>query len=264
MPVTSAIHNFFGALGRFGLRWFHHVANLLAFTWRLFSLAVRKPLVGKPLVHRIVVEQIYFTAVQALPIVIPIALLIGTMVIVQFGKAAGQYDLGKLTVLLLVREMGPLLTAFIVILRSSVAITAEISYMRILNELEAVELMGIDPMHILGYPRLVGITTAMIGLFIIFDLAAVFGGNALAWTLTEIPMDQILPQMVKALEMRDITVGIVKALFFGVTITVVSLYRGFTVPRDMTAIPVACSAGAVETLFYILGFNIFLSLIFYL
>lgn len=264
MKISGSISNSLGALGRFGLVWFHHAADLLAFTWRLFSLSVRKPLVGKPLVHRIVVEQIYFTAVQALPIVIPIALLIGAMLIVQFGKVAGQYDLGKITVLILIREVGPLLTAFIVILRSSVAITVEISYMRILNEIEAIELNGIDPMHVLGYPRLVGICTAMLGLFVIFDLSAVFGGYALAWSLTDIKMEELLPQMAKALGGADIAVGIAKALFFGVIITVVSLHRGFTVQKEMTAIPVACSGGAVETLFYILAFNILLSLIFYL
>ncbi len=59
------------------------------------------------MVRRNTLEQVYFTAVQALPMILPIATLIGAMIIVQFSKFSGQYDLGKITVLIIVRELGP-------------------------------------------------------------------------------------------------------------------------------------------------------------
>ena len=82
---------------------------------------------------------------ESLPIIIPIALIIGCILIIQFVKVSGQYDLGKTTVLLIVRELGPIITAFLVILRSATAVTIEIGYMNTLHEIEAIEMAGIDP-----------------------------------------------------------------------------------------------------------------------
>jgi hypothetical protein len=56
----------------------------------------------------------HFSSAQALPIIIPVALIIGSMILVQFAKISGQYDLGKITILLIIRELGPMITALLV------------------------------------------------------------------------------------------------------------------------------------------------------
>jgi len=253
-----------GYIGRKTLKSINYFLNLFAFTYKILRLIFKRPTPGKLLVKKIIFEQIYFTAVEALPIIIPVALIIGSMILVQFAKISGQYDLGKITILLIVREFGPIITALLVILRSATAVIIEISHMNVLNEINAMEMCGIDPIQIVCLPRLIGITSAILSLFIIFDIVSIMGGYAIVWGMTDIPMGNFTGQIVKALTPSDITVGIVKAICFGVTISVVSLYHGFKTKKRITNIPVSISKGTMACFFYCLLINIFISVLFYL
>ncbi len=213
---------------------------------------------------RVIVQQLYFTAVQALPIIVPIALIVGSAVIIQFAMLSGQYDFGRISVLLIVREVGPFLTAMLVILRSATAVTIEVSYMRVLHELDAIEMSGMDPIRIVCIPRMVGITSALLGLFIVFDLVSIFGGYTIVWLVTYIPTGNFLHQIAKAISITDITVGIIKALLFGITITVTCLYRGLEMKRQITEVPVATSKASIECFLYCLVINGFISIVFYM
>lgn len=253
-----------GQIGRKTIKSINNLLNLSAFTYKIVRFIFQRPGTGRVLVRRIILEQIYFTCVQALSLIIPIALIIGSMLIIQFTKVSGQYDLGKTTVLLIVRELGPIITAFMIILRSATAVTIEIGYMNVLHEIEAIEMAGIDPMVLVCFPRLMGITSAVIFLFIVFDLVSIIGGYALVWTITQIPMENFLAQIAKAITGADIAVGIVKAVCFGVIITVISLSHGFNIKKQITDIPVGTSKAAVESVIYCLISNIFISAIFYM
>ncbi|MFH2097998.1 MAG: ABC transporter permease, partial [Pseudomonadota bacterium] len=259
MELAAAPGRFFGRMGRTFLEGLAHFLALFAMARRLLILTLVQPRTGRRLVSRIAVEQVHFSAVQALTVLLPTAVIVGSLLVAQFSKIAGVYDLGRVAVLLLVREMGPVITALIVILRSGIAVTVEVSYMRVLHEIEAVEMGGMDPLRLIAYPRMAGITVAMLCLFFLFDLAAVFGGYTANWLLTDLTLDQFMSQVGKAVTGADIAVGALKALSFGIIISVVSLYRGFTVERRMTAIPANCSAAAMESMFYCLVMNIFIS-----
>lgn len=252
-----------GRIGRNSLTSINHLLNLTAFTCRLFLLMVRPPAAGRALVRRITFEQVYFTAVQALPVILPFALVFGGMLIFQFAQLAGPYDLGKTTVLLIVREFGPVATAFLVILRSASAVTIEVGYMNVLHEIDALEMMGLDPMRMIALPRLVGITSAVLCLFIVFDIASILGGYGLAWLFSDIPLGGTFSSLARAISVTDITVGVVKALLFGITITVTCLYQGFIVQKRITTVPVATSRAMIECSFYCLVVNVGISMLFY-
>ncbi len=253
-----------GYIGRKTITFFNRILNLMAFGNRILALAFKRRKTGSAVDRWGIIEQIYFTAVQALPVIIPISLIIGSMMILIFTKLAGQYDMGKMVIILIVRELGPIVTALVVILRSATAVTIEISYMNVFNEIEAIEMAGIDPVRLLGLPRLVGITSAILCLFIVFDLVAVIGGYLVIWIITYAPMGNLLEQIGKAITLSDILVGIIKALFFGFTITVVCLYEGFNAQKQITSVPQITSSAAVECFFYILMVNIVISAIFYI
>ncbi len=235
-----------------------------AFFYRILRQIIVNPRIGRQLRIRIVIEQIYFTAVEALWIVIPIALLLGSMMILQFSDFAAQYDLGKITVALLIREFVPLITALVVILRSATATTIETGYMNVLREVEALELQGMDPLDILSVPRMIGITISMFCLITIFCITSVLGGYAIAWALTTPPLQNFLAQIAKAITGLDIVVVALKCLFFGMGITVISLYHGLAIERGITEIPVAASRGAVACLFFCMAVNFILYATFFL
>jgi len=256
------------AIGRRTINSVDHMLDLFAFTSRILGLLLRRHQTGRKLVLKFTSEQIYYTAIQALPIVLFIALITGSMIVIQltrqFGTVEGRYILGELIVILIVREMGPLFTALIVILRTAIAVTVETSYMSVSGELDALEMQGIDPVHIICLPRLIGITVAILCLFFIFDIVAILGGYAVAWTVTDVPVENFLREIGKVISASDITVGIVKAIFFGITVTVTSLYRGFHARKAFTEIPQETSKAAVECLLYCLFINIIISVIFYM
>jgi phospholipid/cholesterol/gamma-HCH transport system permease protein len=253
-----------GYIGRRAVNSICHLLDLFAFAYRILILVVTRPKSGRTLIGRVIVQQLYFTAVQALPVILPIALLVGSAIIIQFAKLSGQYNFARLSVLLIVREVGPIVTAMIVILRSATAVTIEVSYMQVLHELDAMEMSGVDPLRIVCVPRLVGITCSLLGLFIVFDLVSIMGGYLVVWLLTYIPMTSFLYQIAKAITFTDIAVGIIKAILFGIAITVTCLYRGFEMKRQITEVPVATSRSSIECFLYCLVINIFISIIFYI
>ena len=136
--------------------------------------------------------------------------------------------------------------------------------MRLHNELESYEMSGLDPVPIISVPRILGINCALLCLSLIFNLTAIIGGHAVTWIATNVPVGDLLDQVAKALTPTDITVGILKALCFGTLISVTSLYRGFTIPRQTTHLPAVVSKAAIEALLYVVTAGILISLAFYL
>lgn len=241
-----------------------HILNLFAFTYRLLEIFIFRPKAGRALSRKAVVEQIYFTAVQALPLIIPIALMVGTALIIQVSKMSEDLELEKAIVILILRELGPFITALLVILRSATAVTIEISCMVVFNEIETIEMAGADPMRLLSFPRFVGITSAVVCLFIIFNIVSIFGGYAIVWITTDLNISSFLTLVGKAVTATDLFVGLLKAFSFGISITVISLYHGFKTPKVFTYIPVSASKSAVECFFWCMVINIFISAVFYL
>jgi phospholipid/cholesterol/gamma-HCH transport system permease protein len=253
-----------GAVGRKTIFSFNHITKLFALTYHILRLIVFPPKAGRVVVRRIALEQIYFTAVEALPIIIPVAIIFGSMIIIQFSKFSGQMDLGRITVLIILRELGPIITAFLIILRSATAVTIEISYMNVFHEIDALEMSGVDPFWIVCVPRLVGITMALLCLFIVFDIVAIIGGYGVVWMVTYINLGDYLLQIANAISAADITVGIIKAVLFGFTITVTCLYHGFNTRKHITQIPVATSKASLQCFLYCIVINVIISTLFYL
>jgi phospholipid/cholesterol/gamma-HCH transport system permease protein len=110
---------------------------------------------------------------------------------------------------------------------------------------------------------LIGITTAIVSLILVFDLMAIIGGYAIVKGTTMLPVKGFFQQIAKGVVGSDIAVAILKGLFFGVTITVTCLYHGLTCGDQITRVPVAASRAAVDCFFYCLVINIFISYIFY-
>lgn len=254
---------FFGYVGRATIDFMGMALVRAAFTLRVLTLLVKRPTDGRGQVKRAVVEQVYFTAVQALPLIVCLALLIGSALIIQFTKLSGEFELGKVAVILIIREIGPLVTALVVILRSATAVTAEISCMTVFNEIEALEMAGVDPMWILSFSRFTGITSAVVCLFVVFDLAALLGGQMVTWVTTSQVSDTFLFQVAKAISGTDLVVSLLKALLFGLIITVVSLFHGYTTVRMVSRIPVSVSRASVESFFVCMFVNAFVSIAFY-
>lgn len=260
--MLNYINTVAGKTGRKFLRLINYVSSISGLLYRILKLFVTGNYKGKKLVRAGIIEQIYFTAVQALWLIVPIALVIGTVFFLQFSQFAGQYDFGKIAVFVLMRETGPMIAAILVILRSATAVTIEIAYMNVRNEMDAILMAGADPIALICIPRLIGITLAILCLFIVFNLVAIFGGFIVAWGLSDISLSIFLAMIGKAISITDVFVVFAKAVTFGILISTICMYRGFEAKNSITEVPIKTSKAAVECFFYCLVLNIIISILF--
>lgn len=266
MPKNDHIVLVTGLTGRWLLVKVNRVLDQLAFFWLCVKILLRHRLTGYRLINRVIIQQIYFTAVQSLELIAVLALLIGTFVVVQgfhqLSRIGSQESLSTLLIAILIREMGPLLTAIIVILRSGSAIALEMGYMNVLHEIEGLEMQGIPPLHFLCIPRLVGVAIAVICLIILFDLIAIAGGYFAAWAIENLNIWNFIYNLAGAISISDFLVVVIKGVCFGFIIPTVCLYNGFRAQGAVNDIPPRVSRAMVDCLIYCVVFSLLITLIF--
>lgn len=203
------------------------------------ALFYRRGKVGR----RVLVMQILFTGIEALPVISILAIaigvainLIGSSVLAGFGQGKLAYTL---LIIVITRELGPLLTAFVVTARSGTAMATEIGGMAVSHELEAWVAVGADPIAWLAAPRFIGVTASIVVLDLYFNLFGLLGSFGVLQLLHPVALADYLSSLVSVLQPGDIGWGLVKSFVFGAIISTVSTYRGFAVERASTEIPVA-------------------------
>jgi len=238
-----------GSRVRGGLVASGEIATLL-----ILSLRSIPALFGPPLrvVSGVAIRQVFFTGNQALPLTGLIAFLIGGVVVIQavtrLSALGAAGFAGDLLVIAVLRELGPLIAAVIVIGRSGTAMAAELASMRLRGEVDDIDSMGIDPIQYLFLPRLLGAVISLFGLTVFFDLLAVLGGYAALGSATTTPLSSYLNSVLGAIQARDLALIPAKAVLFGGMIAVFSCYRGLSVEASPTEIPRAATRGVVMSL----------------
>lgn len=149
----------------------------------------------------------------------------GEYTLSKFGAVAFT---GSAVALSLIRELGPVLTALMVIGRAGSAITAEIGIMRITEQIDALKSMAVDPMKYLMAPRLLAGIIAMPLLASIFIVVGIAGGFVVAVGLLNLSSGTFISQMVSAVDTLDVYSGLIKAVVFGFIFGWVSCYKGYT------------------------------------
>lgn len=218
-------------------------------------------------VYNIIINQTRFTGIDALAVVMTIALLLGGTVIIQALTSLPKFGvagfLGNILVIIIARELGPLATALIVITRSGSAIATEISVQKWSREILSMELMGIDTRLYIVFPRIIASILSILSLIIIFDLVAFMGGYLISQTVVYIPLDTFAQSVMDAFTFKDIATALLKSILFGITIPLISCYYGFK-PNSKFEIPIYVSKAVVRTLFVSIILNIAVSSLFYL
>src|SRR5258708_11869113 len=204
------------------------LAEIFARSLRLLFLS---PLKRGRMLQRAVHEAME-AGVAALPIVSLITFFIGIIMALQ-----GAYQLQRIGAMQLVpslvaieipRELGPLITAIVVIGRSGSAFAAEIGTMRVTEELDALKTMALDPVAFLVVPKFLAMAVMLPCLAIWADLMGVLGGSLFGVVGGGYTFGGYMLATRDALLMRDITSGVVKSLVFAMVITAVGCHEGFT------------------------------------
>ncbi|MDR0494917.1 MAG: ABC transporter permease [Treponema sp.] len=186
--------------------------------------------------------QIFFTFAQAMNITALLALGIGAAVNVigsPILESISQQQLMYSLLITIMREFGPLLTAFIVIARSATAIATEIAGMVINHEVEAYISVGVDPIEHLAVPRFLGVTVSLVLLGIYFFTFGLAGSYVIARVFNDLPADYYFSHLLLYLTTQDIFISVVKSVAFGMIISIGAITEGLNVERASTEVPIA-------------------------
>ena len=221
------------------------------FAFDVLASATSLPGAGRRVAARVLLNQLRFTALQAIPLVALLAGILSFLVIQMSIRELGQFGtaelIGKLLVVTIVRQLGPMLTAIAVVARSGTAISAELATNTVLGEVRALEAIGIDPNHYLVLPRILGCTIAVTLLIVLFDVVALWGGF-LAASVEGMSGGRYLANVLASLGTADVLLTIGKGLVFGFIIGLLPSFHGLHVARTPTEIPRAVIRGTVSSI----------------
>ncbi|HEU4570252.1 MAG TPA: ABC transporter permease [Gemmatimonadales bacterium] len=237
-------------LGRSTTRRFSAIGGPARFAFQAVTALPSLPGAGRRVALRVLLNQLRFTALQAVPLVVLLSGVLSFIVILltrrQLGDIGGEI-IGTLMVVSIVRLLGPLLTALAVVGRSGTAITAELATNTVLGEIRALEGMGIDPFHYLVLPRLAGSVVSVTLLLVLFDGVALLAGY-LATSVTQASGGRYLANVLAALTTSDVVLSVVKGVLFGGIVGLLPSYHGLRVTRGPTEIPQAVTRGTVASI----------------
>ena len=219
--------------------------------WRFIAYTVTNlRVLSNPPVRGVFERQLYFTGTESVYLVVLLGLLAGAAIATQTTSIVGVNS--ELTVRVLVwtvvRELGPLLAAIIIIARSSVAIATELAVMEVRGEMDALKEMRISPMDYLVVPRISALTLSALALTIYFEAVAVMGGLAVSAIFQNVSFLSQLGRFLDVISPADVALPVVKGLCFGIAIAAISCYHGITVSKSATAIPVAVLHAVIRSL----------------
>ncbi len=198
-------------------------------------------------------RQIFFTGVEALGIVAVFGLLSGALVITQITSLVGGDS--ELTVKILiwtvVREIGPLFAAIIIIARSSSAIASELALMKTRHEMTNLLRMGISPHDYLLVPRIAGVTLAVLALTIYFQVVAIGGGLAISAMFQNVSYLDQVGRFLQTVKLSEFAVVAFKGSLFGLAISTISCYNGMQAQPSVTEVPKVAIRAVLQSLLFV-------------
>jgi len=258
----------FGKTGKKTIQQISIFTGLLSLVFYSVVRYIKPGTKGRAFVHSISITQIYFTGVQAVQLISLLALALGVAIIFQVSQLGfGIADrLGEILVIVIIRQLGPLLTAILVIARSGTAISTEIANMVVKHETEALETMGIDTLLYIVLPRIIGMVCSLLLLNIIFYTVAIAGGVSTAMLIPGFNLSyaQFFDNFFFHLTYLDFLEFILKSVFFGVGISVICIINGFKVLLFPGGVPVSGIKGVVGSLIYVFFIDAVLTVVFFL
>jgi phospholipid/cholesterol/gamma-HCH transport system permease protein len=203
-----------------------------------------------------VVNQLEQIAYRGVPIIVLISFLVGCIVSQQgifqlqkFGATAFVIDLVGILVL---RELAVLLTSIMVAGRSGSAFTAEIGSMKMREEIDALRVMGLDPMEVLIIPRVLALVVGLPLLTFISAIAALAGGGITAWLYGDISIDVFLSRLRAAVGLNTFMVGLIKAPFMALVIGIIATIEGLAVEGSAESLGRHVTASVVKAIFMVI------------
>jgi phospholipid/cholesterol/gamma-HCH transport system permease protein len=260
MPFTETI----GAATIDGLAYVGGLARLTGGAARAVFIA---PFQGKKFHFGRAIHQAMSVGVGALPITSLISFFVGAILAVnaayELRKFGAMHMVANAVAVSMTRELGPLMTAIVVIGRSGSAFAAEIGTMKVNEEIDAMETMALEPVQFLVAPKFLAMLLMVPCLTAWADFMGILGGGMFGVITAGFTWGTYIAASLDALVIRDIMTGLVKAMMFGLVITAVGCQEGFSTGLGSEQVGRSTTAAVVKSIFMVVIVDLIFTTLFY-
>ena len=197
----------------------------------LFSLRVVQWTLYRRPIGSTLTSSLYYVGVRSVPVVAMTGMFIGMVLAVQaygqFNQLGLETSLGSIINISIIRELGPVLAATMLAGRVGSAMAAELGTMRLSEQIDALSCLGVDPIHYLVVPRFLACFLLIPLLTILANSMGVLGGLFISTRVYHIDVHHYLAHSQGYVGLWDIGTGLIKPMFFGAAIALISCHRGF-------------------------------------
>lgn len=247
------------ALGELGFYAVTLLGDFALFASRTFGWLARR----RPAPHTLL-PSFYLVGVRSVPVIAVTGTFIGMVMAVQmfnqFNIMGMATRLGSMINITLVRELGPVLAATMLAGRVGSAMAAEIATMKVTEQLDALACLGAHPIHYLVVPRLLACTLLIPLLTILADFMGIMGGAMICTRVYGVEAHFYWQHAQNFVKMWDVSMGLIKSVFFGVAIALISCHRGFNSQPGAEGVGRAATESFVASFIAILVLDFFLSI----
>jgi phospholipid/cholesterol/gamma-HCH transport system permease protein len=253
LPRLPLPRSLTGYVGRGLFRFLLTMQGLGAFTLITLGVMISRFGAARQVMRPRVFQEISRAGLRLLPMFLFISAALGLVVIGQtvswLTRVGAINYLGTVMVVVVVRELGPLVAALLVLARIGTANVIELGTARAMGEVEALEALGIDPVHYLVVPRVVGMALGVFALTVYLILGALLSGYLWAF-LQDVPLrpGDYFHQLAAALSGLDFALLAIKAVAFGSIIALVTCYHGLAQPLRLEEVSRATVAAVAQSI----------------
>ena len=257
-PVTQ--------LSVFGRDVWRNAFGFLSFLGHVFVTTVQALLDPRRIRFRLVLRNLQTAGAEALPIVGLLSFLIGVVIAYQAAIQLRRYGadifIVDLVGLSLLRELAPLITAIIVAGRTGSAYTAQIGTMRVTEEVDALQVIGLSPVDVLVRPKVFALVIALPLLTAYADVVGIAGALLMTVAMTPIGVSFFLEQFPRVIPLESYLVGIGKAPVFALVIASVGCWQGFQASESAESVGARTTLSVVQSIFLIIVLDAMFSIVF--
>ena len=225
------------------------------------------PFHGKPLRLQRAISQAMEVGVRALPILSLITFFIGLILALQAAYELRQFGamsaVATAVAVSMSRELGPLITAIVVIGRSGSAFAAEIGTMKVSEEIDALETMAISPVSFLVAPKFLAMMVMVPCLTIWANAMGILGGSLFGVAQADFTFVRYVRASIDSLLLRDVTSGLVKSVMFGITIAAVGCLEGLSTGAGAEQVGRSTTRAVVMSIFLVVVVDLFFTTLFF-
>jgi phospholipid/cholesterol/gamma-HCH transport system permease protein len=236
-------------IGRLGVKTVKSFLDTISFAFKVIFRIFQYRSYNSAM-RMVLINQIYFTSVQILPVFLIVSIVLGSLLIgiaFQLLKQLGLTDyFGNVLMGLIVTELSPFFTVLFITLRSASAINTEMAVMKVNGEMKTLETFRIDVINYLLLPRIINGVISLVLLSSLFSIVLMVSGILFSWLIFGMSTDVYINILLNSAKFFDMVIALIKCAVFGFFITLIPIRFGLRASREFTSIPIAVSGGMVN------------------